>query len=147
MTSPPRDDVGATTLTPLLYISEESKTCFSRQFGERNGGLARVCPLAGPTELLAPCFFVEIHRPEPQLCDERISARGSGDPRSTAPMVSLRPDSGRRGLFLGLPPSHGLEHGAMLEQLIMCSGLSSQNSFIRLVLSCQGEERRASSPP
>ena len=58
-------------------------------------------PLSGPTGLLAPCFFVEINRPEPQLCDELVSPRSSGDPRAAALMVSWRPEVRTRGPISG----------------------------------------------
>ena len=101
--------------------SEVLHNLIPRQFGERNGGLAAARPLAGPTELHAPCFSVNVHGNQQQLCDERVSARSSGDSRAEAPMVSWRPDPGPGGLALGLPPSHGLEHGAILERASKCT--------------------------
>ena len=86
---------------------------------------------------------MEIHRPEPQLCDERVSARSSGDPRAEAPIVSWRPNPGRGELFQGLPLSHGLRRGTILELLSKRSVVPSQNPFIRLPLSFKGEERSA----
>ena len=79
-------------LEKTFRLSEEAKTCFSRQIYERNGELAAARPLTGPTELFAPCFFVEIHRPEPQLCDELVSASISGDPSAATLIVSWRPE-------------------------------------------------------
>jgi len=40
-------------------------------------------------------------------------------------MVSWRPDPGRGGLALGLPPSHGFERGTILERPIMCAEKAS----------------------
>ena len=58
-------------------------------------------------------------------------------------MVSWRPDPRRGGLFLGLPLSHGLMRGTVLEILSMRSVVPNQNLCIRLALSVKGEERSA----
>ena len=71
------------------------------QFPFHGGGLAAACPLAGPTGLFAPCFSVEINRPEQQLCDELVSVRSSGDPRAAALMVSWRPEFRTWGIVSG----------------------------------------------
>ena len=58
-------------------------------------------PLAGLAELLAPCFFVEVHRPGPQLRDTPFSTRISGEPRAPASLVSWGPATRTEGLGAG----------------------------------------------
>ena len=53
-------------------------------------------------------------------------------------------NSGRGGLYLGLPLLHGLRRGAILERPSMCSVVPSRIPLIRLALSFKG---RSGAPP